>query len=132
MQSAWIPVGPTPAALLSRSTMTQMLRARLLSAAIRSTSPTQCRDKMRGSLSMVGTILVSASNHATTKSTSPSTRPEGPRPSERHETFCVSPALRKPSKATLDLTQPQAQRPGQTATVLPDGRLLLVGGVGAD
>src|SRR5437667_1906142 len=61
-------------------------------------------------LSLVGTILVSASNHATTKSTSPSTRPEGPRPSERHETFCVSPALRKPGKATLALTQLEAER----------------------
>src|SRR5438477_5069645 len=83
-------------------------------------------------LSLVGTILVSASNHATTKPASPSTRPEVPRPSERHETFCVSPAPRKPGKATIELTQPEAERPGQTATALPDGRLLLVGGAGAD
>src|SRR5216683_3161917 len=53
------------------------------------------------------------------------------------EVFCTSKngdhaTKRLGGKATLTLDQPTAIRPGQSATFLPDGHLLFVGGEGQD
>ncbi|HMG74446.1 MAG TPA: hypothetical protein VK582_13175 [Pyrinomonadaceae bacterium] len=78
-------------------------------------------------ISLVGTFLVSASKQEVSKTAAPPTREEVVRSSERNEKFCIASVERKPGKPTLPLELPYPLLPGQTATLLPDGRLLLVG-----
>jgi len=87
-------------------------------------------------IAFIATLLVRVSS-ASNSRPELETRKLEPLVISNEEVFCRSKSgdhvtKRLGGKRTLTLDQPTAIRPGQSATFLPDGRLLLVGGEGQD